>query len=180
MVPCLFLGFQGFRLVFHFSRSVFMVFQGSRLVFRGSRLVVHGSRLVFHGAKMFFGSRWWWWWWWLLLLLLSIIFPENFSQEGGPSLQNQHIHRDDYYHVPHNQVSRSIISAIIILILTLMIILTRRGAFVVPFKTILYPYPHHHRHTRSIVSKSHQVIISWGKICCLGLFQMFGRSHKGS
>ena len=26
-------GFEGFRLVFHFSRSVFMVFQGSRLVF---------------------------------------------------------------------------------------------------------------------------------------------------
>ena len=28
-----FIGFQGFRLVFHVSRSVFMVFQGSRLVF---------------------------------------------------------------------------------------------------------------------------------------------------
>ena len=47
-----------------------------------------------------------------LLLLLLTIFPENFSQEGSASLQNQHIHRDDYYHVPHNQVSRSIIIAI--------------------------------------------------------------------
>ena len=49
-----FIGFQGFRLVLHFSRSVFMAFQGSRLVLRGSRLVFHGSRLVFHGARMFF------------------------------------------------------------------------------------------------------------------------------
>ena len=29
------------------SRSVFMVFHGSRLVFHGSRLVLHGSRLIF-------------------------------------------------------------------------------------------------------------------------------------
>ena len=51
--------FHGFRLVFHGSRPVFMVFMVpgwfswffhcSRLVIHGSRLVFHGSRLVFHG-----------------------------------------------------------------------------------------------------------------------------------
>ena len=37
-----FICFQGFRLVFHFSRSVFMGFQGFRLVFQGSMLPAVG------------------------------------------------------------------------------------------------------------------------------------------
>ena len=39
-------------LFIHGSRSVVMVFHGSRLVIHGSRsvfMVFHGSRLVFHG-----------------------------------------------------------------------------------------------------------------------------------
>ena len=36
------MGIHGSRLVIHSSRSVFMVFIGSRLVFHVSRLVVHG------------------------------------------------------------------------------------------------------------------------------------------
>ena len=51
-------------MVFHGSKSVFMVFYDSRLVFHGSRsvfMVFHGSRLVFHGSKsvfmVFHGSR---------------------------------------------------------------------------------------------------------------------------
>ena len=56
--------FHGSRLVFHGSWSVFMVFHGSRLVFHGSMsvsMVFHGSRLVFHGSRsvlmVFRGSR---------------------------------------------------------------------------------------------------------------------------
>ena len=49
------------RWVFHGSRLVFMVFNGSRLVFHGSRLVFHGSRLASHGFSLFlvgfYGSR---------------------------------------------------------------------------------------------------------------------------
>ena len=98
------------------------------------------------------------------LLLLLTIFPENFSQEGSASLQNQHIHRNDYYHVPHNQVSMSIINAIIIAILSLITIITRRGAFIFSFKTILYPYPHHHRHTRQgVLSPSVTKLSSLGE-----------------
>ena len=41
-----FIGFQGFRLVFHGSRSVFMVFQGSRLVFHGFSSLFHSFRAV--------------------------------------------------------------------------------------------------------------------------------------
>ena len=43
--------FNGSRLVFHGSMSLFMVFHGSRLVFHASRsvfMVFHGSRSVFH------------------------------------------------------------------------------------------------------------------------------------
>ena len=44
------MGFQGFRLVFHGSRSVCIVFLGSRLIFHGSRsicIVFQASGLVF-------------------------------------------------------------------------------------------------------------------------------------
>ena len=45
-----FMVFHGYRLVFHDSRSVFMVVHGSKLVF----MVFHGSRLVFHGSRLVF------------------------------------------------------------------------------------------------------------------------------
>ena len=45
-----FIVFQGSRLVFHGSKSVFRVIHGSRLVLR----VIHGSRLVFIVPDRFF------------------------------------------------------------------------------------------------------------------------------
>ena len=50
--------FQGFRLVFYCSRSVFMVIQGSRFVFHGSKwvfMVFEGFRLVFRGSRWVLG-----------------------------------------------------------------------------------------------------------------------------
>ena len=44
-------------MVFHGSRSVFMVFQGSRSGFDGSRpvlMVIQGSRVVFQGSRLVF------------------------------------------------------------------------------------------------------------------------------
>ena len=61
-----FIGFQGFRLVFHVSRfpgwsfmvsGVFLVIQGSSLVVHGFMSVFiffQGSRSVFHGARSVF------------------------------------------------------------------------------------------------------------------------------
>ena len=42
--------FQDFKLVFEYSRSVFMVFQGFRLVFHGFKWVF----MVFQGSSLFF------------------------------------------------------------------------------------------------------------------------------
>ena len=51
-------------MVFHCSRSGFMIFQGSRSVFYGSRwvfMVIQGSRVIFQGSRsvfmVFHGSR---------------------------------------------------------------------------------------------------------------------------
>ena len=46
--------FSWSKVGFHDSRSVFMVFPGSRLIFPGYRLIFHVSRLVFHGSRLVF------------------------------------------------------------------------------------------------------------------------------
>ena len=46
--------FHGFRLVFDFSRSVLMGFQGSRLVFQGPRLIFQCSTIIFHRSRWVF------------------------------------------------------------------------------------------------------------------------------
>ena len=50
-------GFSWFLVGFHGSRSVFIVFHGSRLVFHGSGwvfMVFNGSKLVFHDSRLVF------------------------------------------------------------------------------------------------------------------------------
>ena len=84
-----FMIFQGSKLVFHGSRSVFMVFNGSRLiyhgfrpvfmVFHGSRLAFHGSRLVSHGFPWFFMVSGW-----LFMVFLQNVPPRTVSWPDDP------------------------------------------------------------------------------------------------